>query len=112
MILTLLLAVAAQPPMQRYCGWLDNPTPGNWWLRDRTRQWTLATQGAPGAPGWEDVSFEGKQQSVETNGSYGYSCACVTMRGNPRTGRVEEVRTVRFQPLRICRADRRLPAPD
>src|SRR4051794_7098625 len=29
----------------RRCGWLSNPTPGNWWLFDGHGEWILATQG-------------------------------------------------------------------
>ena len=30
---------------ERRCGWLANPTPGNWWLIDADRTWTLSSQG-------------------------------------------------------------------
>ena len=29
------------------CGWLENPTPGNWWLKDAHAFWIIATQGGP-----------------------------------------------------------------
>jgi hypothetical protein len=27
------------------CGWLQNPTPANWWLTDRDGTWTISAQG-------------------------------------------------------------------
>ncbi|CAK7256682.1 protein of unknown function [Shinella sp. WSC3-e] len=32
------------------CGWLQNPTPANWWLDDSEGTWTLMTQGAGNEP--------------------------------------------------------------
>ena len=35
------------------CGWLENPTPGNWWLRDARGLWIISAQGGPYAEGVE-----------------------------------------------------------
>ncbi|HYG29015.1 MAG TPA: DUF4087 domain-containing protein, partial [Allosphingosinicella sp.] len=45
------LAAAPQSPTQRRCGWLDNPTPANWWLTDRDGEWLIGAQGGYQAPG-------------------------------------------------------------
>ena len=37
-------AVAADAPAKR-CGWIANPTPGNWWITDRAGE-TVPTNGA------------------------------------------------------------------
>ncbi|WP_241975054.1 DUF4087 domain-containing protein [Paraburkholderia sp. BL17N1] len=36
-------AVAAS--RQNRCGWLQNPTPANWWLDDKDGIWTLSVMG-------------------------------------------------------------------
>src|SRR5208283_1353890 len=35
------------------CGWLENPTPGNWWLKDAHGLWIISAQGGPYADGVE-----------------------------------------------------------
>ena len=37
------------------CGWLENPTPGNWWLRDARGLWIISAQGDPYAEGVEKM---------------------------------------------------------
>jgi uncharacterized protein YqjF (DUF2071 family) len=111
MLAILFAAAAADSPIERRCGWLHNPTPANWWLVDRDGQWTLSTQGGPSAPGWEDLGGARSSQWVETNGSYGYGCACASMRIDRRSGDVLEIRSISPRPLKACRADRRLPKP-
>lgn len=111
MLVALLLTAATTPPFQQRCGWLQNPTPQNYWLVDRDGSWTLSTQGGPQAPGWEDLPPMGERQWVKTNGSYGYGCACATMRVDRKSGEVLAIRSLTAKPLKACRADRRLPKP-
>lgn len=111
-MITMLLLIAMlqpAPPLERRCGWLHNPTPGNWWLVDRAGQWTLSTQGAPPVSGWEDLGGSHGKEWVATNGSYGYGCACATLRTDK--GEVLEIRSLTPRPLKACRTDRRLPKP-
>src|SRR5690349_18304425 len=35
----------------RRCGWVDNPTPSNWWLVDRDGEWEIGLQGGYQAKG-------------------------------------------------------------
>ena len=63
---------AARP--SRRCGWVDNPTPANWWLVDRDGEWTIGVQGGYQADG--DMPDFGSRW-VETNGHHGYGCACM-----------------------------------
>src|SRR5687768_1799225 len=82
------LPLSAQRTPERRCGWLQNPTPANWWLVDRDGEWILGVQGgyqAPGMDGMPDMSARGW---VETNGHYGYGCACMSVTTSRRTGRV------------------------
>ena len=113
MIMTLVFALAAASPIPRApekrCGWLINPTPANWWLRDRQGEWELGVQGGYQAPGKDELPDMSARGWVETNGSYGYGCACLTVTTDKRTMRVTRVISGRPVPLRQCRADRRLP---
>jgi hypothetical protein len=97
---------------ERRCGWLSNPTPGNWWLDDRDGQWILATQGAEAAPGMDDMPDMSTAGWVETNGHYGYGCACMTIAFDAATKRVTRVADATPRPLKQCRADRALKRPE
>ncbi len=116
--LGLLCALPAQAGLVtdvKRCGWYANPTPGNHWLTDRDATWTLSTQGGPEVPGWMDLpaeafAFEAGATWVETNGSYGYGCACVTGTfGTPAEGEVLRVTDMETLPLSRCERDPNLP---
>lgn len=100
------------------CGWYANPTPGNHWLTDRDSTWVLSTQGGPEVPGWLDLPEEAFASSsaatwVETNGSYGYGCACITGEfGAVETGQVLRIAKMSPLPLARCEADPALPAAE
>src|SRR3712207_8863861 len=73
-------APAAQESVTR-CGWFENPTPANGSLLDREAEWIVGVQGGHQAEG--DWPSFGKGQWVETNGHYGYGCACLRLRADP-----------------------------
>jgi hypothetical protein len=102
---------AAPAKGSRRCGWLSNPTPGNWWLTDSEGQWILGTQGADQAPGMDEVPDMSTAGWVETNGHYGYGCACMTITADAE-GRVTRIADATPKPLKQCRADRKLPKPE
>ena len=104
-------AAAPRESGWRRCGWLSNPTPANWWLTDSQGQWILATQGADQAPGMEEMPDMSGAGWVETNGHYGYGCACMTITADD-DGRVTRVSDAEPKPLKQCLADRKLPAPE
>ncbi len=114
-IIAILFATAgpAQTPAgaERRCGWLSNPTPANWWLTDRHGEWTLSAQGGYQAPGMDNLPDRSTEGWVETNGSYGYGCACLTVRTDRRTMRITRLYSATPVPLRQCRADPRLRRP-
>src|SRR5262252_1346146 len=59
------------------CGWFSNPTPGNASLHDRAAEWIIGVQGGHQADGdWPEFA---PGQWVETNGHYGYGCACLRL---------------------------------
>ncbi len=102
---------AAAPPAQteRRCGWLQNPTPGNFWLLDRDGEWLLGAQGGYQAPGMDDMPDMTTAGWVEVNGHYGYGCACIDAVVDRSSRRVTRLISARPVPLRQCRADRALP---
>jgi hypothetical protein len=104
----LCLATAAQAETR--CGWIVNPTPGNWWLTDAQADWTIATQGAGGAPGMDLIPDLTAGEWVEVNGSYGYGCACLEV-GTDGAGSILRILSVRQLPLARCENDPALPGP-
>ena len=102
---------AAAAPEKR-CGWLENPTPANWWLVDKDDSWTLSTQGSPPVPGFDAMPDMSTRGWVVTNaGMHGYGCACLDLEIDPRTRDVTRIVAARPLPLKRCKADRTLPAP-
>lgn len=95
----------------RRCGWLHNPTPGNWWLVDRDGEWILASQGGYQAPGMEEMPDMSTAGWQETNGHYGHGCACMNVTVDPASRRVTRIADALPRPLDQCRADRALPRP-
>ena len=93
------------------CGWLDNPTPANWWLTDRDGEWTLMLQGAGDRNGFIDAPWDGDfgAEWIETNGNYGYGCGCFTGAVDPETGWATRVERVQALPLDRCTGDPALP---
>ncbi len=104
-------ALAASAKGVRRCGWLSNPTPANWWLTDSQGQWILGTQGADQAPGMDDMPDMSTAGWVETNGHYGYGCACMTITADGE-GKVTRIADAQPKPLKQCQADRKLPKPE
>jgi len=104
-------AAAVAAAGKRRCGWLSNPTPANWWLTDAEGQWILGTQGADQAPGMDEMPDMSDAGWVETNGHYGYGCACMTITADGE-GRVTRISGASPRPLKQCRADRKLPKPE
>jgi Protein of unknown function (DUF4087) len=88
------------------CGILTNPTPANWWLRDRDGEWTIGAQGGYQAEGIENIPESLFEHGwVRTNGSYGYRCACLSVETDRKTMRVRRVLSGRPLPMRRCDAD-------
>jgi uncharacterized protein DUF4087 len=96
---------------ERRCGWLSNPTPGNWWLFDGHGEWILAVQGGYQAPGMDDMPDMSTAGWEETNGPHGYGCACMRLTVDPATRQVTRIADAMPKPLKQCRADPRLPRP-
>ena len=93
------------------CGWLENPTPGNWWLRDARGLWIISAQDGPYAEGVEKMPEPEPEHFVATNGHYGYSCACVSGAFDDHAERMTRVDAARVLSLSVCRGDKALPTP-
>ena len=111
-VIGLVLIAPVQPALaEERCGWLENPTPGNWWLRDAHGLWIISAQGGPYAEGAEKLPAPAPDSFVATNGHYGYSCACVSGTFDDHAERMTRVDATRVLPLSVCRIDKALPAP-
>lgn len=101
----------AAGPLTR-CGWVSNPTPGNWYLSDSDGDWTLATQGSDEEAMGMDVIGDISAGDYEaTNGNYGYACGCMKVRDDPASMRILEVFSFRQSKLAKCEKDPNLPSP-
>jgi hypothetical protein len=113
----LVVALVALAPIrpalaEERCGWLENPTPANWWLKDARGLWIISAQGGPYAEGVENLPEPAPDHFVATNGHYGYSCACVSGTFDVHAERMTRLETARVLPLSVCRGDKALPRPD
>jgi hypothetical protein len=102
------LAAAPEVATQRRCGWIDNPTPANWWLTDRDGEWLIGAQGGYQAPGMDNLPDMSTRGWVRTNGHYGYGCGCMEVTVDRAARRITAIARATPLPLRQCRADRRL----
>ncbi len=102
------------PPAPRVmlCGWIQNPSPANWWIVDSRGEWMIGTQGGRQARGMDLIPDLTEKQWVATNGSYGYGCGCMSASLDRKNKRVTRIYSFKQKPLAVCRADRKLPNPD
>lgn len=91
------------------CGWLQNPTPANWWLKDRDGTWTISLQGGYQARGMDNIPNIDKKEYIRTNGYYGYGCACLRVSTDRNRMRITSIESGKQLPLRTCREDPNLP---
>lgn len=103
---------APKPPGELRCGWLQNPSPGNWWLFDNAGEWTIGTQGGFQARGLDEVPDLTERDWKVTNGSsYGYGCVCMRVETDAKQRRITRIHSVKQKPLKVCLADKKLPKP-
>jgi hypothetical protein len=94
---------------ERRCGWLQNPTPANWWLVDRDGRWTISLQGGYSAEGMDSMPDLSQAEYVRTNVNYGYTCACLDVTVNRKNKRITRIYGGKRLPLSTCRQDPALP---
>lgn len=104
-------APAGETGRTSICGWIQNPTPANWWITDRFGQWVMGTQGGEQVHGMDVIPDLTAKQWVATNGSYGYGCGCLTATVDRKGMRIERIHAFKQKPLAVCRADPRLREP-
>jgi hypothetical protein len=111
-IIELTLTASVCPAFaEERCGWLENPTAGNWWLKDSRGLWIISAQGGPYAEGVEKLPQPSPDRFVATNGQYGYMCACLSGTFDARAQTMTRVDSARTSPLSVCRDDKALPSP-
>ncbi len=110
-ITPLATAKSVPPAGERRCGWLLNPTPGNFDLLDRDGLWTISSQGGYQAAGMDDMPDMTISGWIATNGSYGRGCACMTTVTDKMRKRVVSFIAATPIPLARCRGDKALPKP-
>lgn len=110
----LVAALAATPVFaaENRCGWLQNPTPGNWWLDDAEGSWTIMSQGAGEGPeGMDLIPDISERDYVATNGNYGYACACMKVETDDADGSITQILSFRQLALSKCENDGNLSSP-
>jgi hypothetical protein len=110
-VIILALSIPAAALAETRCGWVQNPTPGNWWLTDRDGEWTMMAQGSYEAPGMDNIGDISAGDYVATNGNYGYACGCMEV-DTDRQGTITQIYSFRQLPMRKCTKDNALPAPE
>lgn len=94
------------------CGWLQNPTPANWWLDDADGSWTIMSQGpGEGPEGMDIIPDISERDYVQTNGNYGYACACLTVETDDNEGSITRILAFKQLALAKCQNDSNLSAP-
>jgi hypothetical protein len=93
------------------CGWIQNPTPRNWWLQDRDATWTIMTQGPDEEEpeGMDLIPDISEREFVKTNGYYGYACACMSVETDAADERITKILSFKQLKLSQCRNDKSLP---
>lgn len=106
-----LTATAGAASAEKLCGWIENPTPGNWWLTDRDGSWIMAAQGGAEAEGMDLIGDISAGDYVATNGNYGYGCACVDAEVDVGDSRIVSISSFKQLPLKTCKRDKALRPP-
>jgi hypothetical protein len=109
--LALTLHIAAAGAAENRCGWVQNPTPGNWSLVDRDGSWIIMSQGGHEAVGMERIGDISAGDYRATNGNYGYACGCMAVDADSN-GYVNQIYSFRQSSIAKCENDGSLPAPE
>ena len=92
---------------EKRCGWLENPTPGNLWLIDADSEWTISTQGVEFATDEtiDNLPEIDQKEFVRTNGNYGFSCACLSVKTDMEKSKILTVYSGKQLLLKECLED-------
>lgn len=109
-ILSLGLAISAHAATpETRCGWIENPTPGNYDLYDAAGVWTISVQGGHQAEGDLAYPLDYDEDYVKTNGNYGYFCGCIRSINDATEMKVLKILTASAKKISACLNDRKLP---
>ena len=110
---TTLLVVANAASAELRCGWIENPTPGNYYLTDREARWEMSAQGGMyEAEGMDNIGDLSSGDYRATNGNNGYACGCATVKTDPDSQRVVVIDAFEQKTIADCEADPNLPIPE
>ena len=112
-LLALTILTSTAQADETRCGWLQNPSPANWWLNDADGSWTMMTQGGGFEPeGFDRIPDISEGDYVRTNGNYGYACACLKVDTDDGEGRILAIYAFRQLSISQCANDEALSAPE
>lgn len=104
-------AKTSSAEVQKRCGWMSNPSPGNLWLNDQDGTWVIWRQGDYRAKG--DIKMTVRDdQFVDINFSYGFYCGCITGTFDSNTSEVKTIKSSEVKLLKDCLKDPNVPLPD
>ena len=107
-----MLAGATAASAEMRCGWVENPTPGNYYLSDRDGRWEISAQGGYEAEGMDKIGDLSAGDYRATNGNYGYACGCATVKSDADSQRIVVIDAFMQKTLADCEADPNLMLPD
>ena len=90
---------------EQRCGWVENPTPANYFFVDEEETWTLALQGGYQAPGMQNLP----ELTLVNEGTGRAACACLDLVVSQEKRRVEEVVAATSKPIAECQNNAALP---
>ena len=107
--LSLIYSTSPAAAAERRCGWFDNPTAGNAWLRDKDGDWVIAEQGGYQAKGTWPPIFTEEQWIVTNVGNHGYGCACMDVTTDTAKKHIVTILKSNARPASACIKDKTLP---
>ena len=91
--LFLLIGLQSIAAAEYRCGWLDNPAPGQYQFTDKQATWTIMKRGGYKLPAvsMKNLPVQQPNEFVRTNGSFGYSCSCMSVTTDARSKRITSI---------------------
>lgn len=88
------LSMAAMSAEYR-CGWIENPSPGTWWMTDKDARWEISTPGGYSVPtqSIDNLPNVIPNEYVRINGIYGYSCGCLSVDTDKQNKRIVRIQS-------------------
>ena len=75
------------------CGWLDNPQAGSFQLIDKEAVWSISNNSGYRIPAASLKNLPERQedQFIRTNGNFGYSCSCISVKTDAINRRITAI---------------------